>query len=339
VTPNVQSARAWPWLLLSVVLLALLWHLRHAAILIFGAVLVGATLRALSDPLVARFRLSPRASTTIVLAAMAVAIGAAGWWIGNPLASQLASLGSELPRAWTGVQAWLARSTVGSWLLDSLNQLGDAALPWAGLASLAGTTVEALSAVVLILLMGVYLAFDASLYKRGFVRLFPVGFRPRLDDALKDAGRSLRRWLIGQALTMLAVGLLSAAGLFALGVPLALALGVIAGLLEFVPFFGPIASGLLAVLVAFAQDPTTALEVALLFFAIQQLEGNLLVPLVQRWAVRLPPLLGIAGIVVFGALFGVAGIVFGTPLVVVGMVLVRRLYVEQALEGASSSAG
>ena len=91
--------------------------------------------------------------------------------------------------------------------------------------------------------------------------------------------------------------------------------------------------------VAFAQDPTTALEVALLFFAIQQVEGNLLVPLVQRWAVRLPPLLGIAGVVVFGALFGVAGIVFGTPLVVVGMVLVRRLYVEQALEDASSFDG
>jgi predicted PurR-regulated permease PerM len=131
---------------------------------------------------------------------------------------------------------------------------------------------------------------------------------------------------------MLTIGVASAIGLALLGVPLALALGLIAGLLEFVPFFGPIASGTVAVLVAFAQGPTQALYVALLFLVLQQVEGNVLVPLVQRWAVDLPPVLSLASVMVFGTLFGPLGVVLGTPLAVVMMVLVQRLNIEQTLE-------
>ena len=111
--------------------------------------------------------------------------------------------------------------------------------------------------------------------------------------------------------------------------PLALALGVIAGLFEFVPFFGPIAAGLLAVLVAFAQGPSEALYVALLFVGLQQLEGSVLVPLVQRWTVSLPPVLGLLAVVLFGTLFGPLGVLVGTPLMVVGMVLVQTLYLHR----------
>src|SRR6185369_14221453 len=121
-------------------------------------------------------------------------------------------------------------------------------------------------------------------------------------------------------------------GLLAMGMPLALAVGLIAGLFEFVPYFGAIAAALLAVLVAFAQGPTAALKVALFFLVIQQLEGNLLMPIVQRWAVHLPPVMGLLAVVVFGTLFGVAGVVFGTPLMVVAMILTRRLYIEGFLE-------
>jgi predicted PurR-regulated permease PerM len=104
-------------------------------------------------------------------------------------------------------------------------------------------------------------------------------------------------------------------------------------LLEFIPFFGPIASGVLAVLVGFSQGPQQALYVALLFLAIQQVEGNVLVPLVQRWAVKLPPVMSLVAVVAFGTLFGMMGIVVATPLIVVLLVLVRRLYVEETLEG------
>ena len=108
--------------------------------------------------------------------------------------------------------------------------------------------------------------------------------------------------------------------------------GLLAGALAFIPFFGPIASGVLAVLLAFMQGPELALYVAILCVVIQQIEGNLLMPLVQRWAVELPPVLGITAAVIFGLLFGLPGVILASPLMVVAMVLVRMLYVEGVLE-------
>lgn len=131
---------------------------------------------------------------------------------------------------------------------------------------------------------------------------------------------------------MLFVGTSTAIGLALLGIPLALTLGLLAGALAFIPFFGPIASGVLAVLLAFMQGPDQALYVAVLCVLIQQVEGNVLMPLVQRWAVELPPVLGITAAVIFGLLFGLPGVVLASPLMVVAMVLVRKLYVEGVLE-------
>lgn len=135
---------------------------------------------------------------------------------------------------------------------------------------------------------------------------------------------------------MLFVGFATAIGLAILGMPLALSLGVIAGVLAFIPFFGPIASGILAVVLAFTQGPTHALYVAGLMILIQQVEGNVLMPLVQRWAVSLPPVLGILAGVIFGVLFGLVGVLFATPLIVVVMVLVQTLYIEAFLESGGA---
>ena len=117
-----------------------------------------------------------------------------------------------------------------------------------------------------------------------------------------------------------------------MGVLLAATIGVIAGVLAFIPFFGPIASGILAVLLDFMQGPTQALYVAGLCVAIQQVEGNLLMPFVQRWAVNLPAVLGIIVADTFGLLFGLSGAILATPLMVVLMVLIENLFVEAVLE-------
>lgn len=181
---------------------------------------------------------------------------------------------------------------------------------------------------MLILILGLYLAATPGLYYRGFIQLMPKGIRPQIDAAMRDAGRGLRRWLFGQMISMLAVGSLTAVGLHLLGMPLALSVGIIARLLGFIPFFGPIASGILAIVLAFTQGPQQALYVAILCVAIQQLEGFVLMPLIQRWTVALPPALGLLAVVVFGLLFGLPGAVFATPLMVVLMILVKKLYVD-----------
>jgi predicted PurR-regulated permease PerM len=130
------------------------------------------------------------------------------------------------------------------------------------------------------------------------------------------------------------LGVATALGLSLLDVPLAMALGFVTALLAFVPFFGSIAAGVLAVLMAFTVGPEKALHVGLLFVALQQVEEYLLHPFVQRWAVAMPPVLTMLSALIFGILFGVVGVIFATPMMVVVMTLVRKLYVQDVLQQA-----
>jgi predicted PurR-regulated permease PerM len=330
--PLTDRALAWR-LLAAVLLIALAWTVRETLLLVFGAVVVAVLLRALALPLVQRAGMKTRRAVLLVLVVLTAVLGIGLWLVGAPLAEQLQALRGALPDALAALRGWLQKLPAGDRLLQWMADLDQAQPPWKNLAAVATAVVGALSSLLLIVLMGVYLALDARRYRDGMVRLFSLERRPQIGTALDATGHALTRWLLGQAVMMVVVGVAVAVGLSLLGMPMALALGLIAGLLEFVPFFGPIAAGLLAVLVAFAQGPQQALYVAMLFFALQQIEESALVPLVQRWAVSLPPVLGLAGVLVFGALFGPLGVVFGTPLTVVAMVLVEKLYVRQALEG------
>ncbi len=331
--------RAEVWRVIgAVLLLAGLWHLRAPLLLFFGAVLAAAALHALAGPLVRTGRLSRRRALLLVVVGLVGAVTLGLWLLGEPLAEQLQALQTALPKAWQALRDGLQRSAVGRRVLEAVANTHDLPVPWTGIAGMAAGTARMLAAIVLVALMGLYLALDVALYRDGLVALVPPPHRARARTLLDATGEALSRWLLGQAVAMAVVGVTVSVGLALLGMPLALALGVIAGVLEFVPYVGPIASGLLAVLVAFPQGPTQALSVAALFVAIQQVENHVLVPLVQRWAVSLPPALTLAGVVVFGALFGPLGIAFGTPLTVVAMLWVKRLYVEPMEGGAAAGA-
>ena len=144
--------------------------------------------------------------------------------------------------------------------------------------------------------------------------------------------RLLRLWLKGQAIAMVVVGLLTGFGLWMLGMPSALVLGLMAGLLEFIPFAGPIIAAIPAVLLALAVSPELGLWVVLLYLAVQQFEGNVLTPLVQQYAVDLPGAVLLFSLIGFGTLFGTLGVILAAPLAVVTLVLVKRLYVIETLD-------
>ncbi len=180
--------------------------------------------------------------------------------------------------------------------------------------------------------VGLYLALDTGLNKRGFVRLFPPGYRARATQILDELGRVLGWWLIGRGISMAATGILTGLGLWLLGIPLALTLALLAAVLTFVPYVGAIVSAIPALLLGLVHSPTMVLYVAILYVVVQLVEGYLLTPLIQQETVALPPALTIASLVLFGALFGPLGLMLGTPLAAVGLVLVRMAYVEDVLE-------
>lgn len=312
--------------------LALMVLLQTVFVLVFGAVVLGTALNAAATPLMRRAGLPRRWAVLATVLLLAAVLGLGGWLIGDRLAGELQNLRERLPEALAALRAWLGERVLGRQALEMIGSLRDGGIPWSRLAGAAGLTLGAIGSAALMVVLAVYLALDPPLYENGTVRLFPPRYRSRVRDALRASGDGLSRWLLGQGVSMAFVGVSTAVGLALLGMPLALSLGAIAGVLAFVPFFGPIASGLLAVLIAFTESATQALYVALLVVAIQQVEGNVLMPFVQRWAVALPPLLGLISVMIFGLLFGLMGILFATPLMVVLMILVQRLYIEGLLE-------
>jgi len=321
------------------VLMLLAWRLSDVLLLLFGAVILAVALGALAAPLQRWLHLSQRAAVGVTVVLTLSVITAGGWLVGDQLVEQANDLRERLPAALAELGSWANSFRIGVALQEVWRDANAEDVPWTSVANAATRTLGAIGSLGLLLVVGVYLAADPTLYRLGLVRLVPPAYRARIDGALLAGGEALGRWLLGQGVSMLFVGSATAIGLALLGVPLALTVGLIAGVLAFVPFFGPIASGLLAVLLAFTQGPTQALYVLGLSVAIQQVEGNLLMPWVQRWAVELPPVLGITAAVIFGLLFGLPGVILATPLMVVAMVLVQKLYVEGLLEAEEEGSG
>ena len=321
----------------ALLLLALLWHLADVLVLVFGATVVAVALRAFTTRL-EQWRVPPRWSLATALLLLLAFGTLVVLWIGDPLAEQLIRLREGLPAAVERVMAWLRGHRIGVTVLDYWASLRQDAVPWSRLLGVAGTALGALGTLTLIVITGVYLAADPGLYRRGVLSLLPPPRRADVAQALDRSAAALRQWLVGQSLSMLFVGGATALGLLALSVPLALAIGLISGLLAFIPFFGALVGGGLAVLVAFMEGPQTALHVLILCIAIQQVEGHVLMPLVQRWAVSLPPVLGLMSTLVFGVLFGVIGVLFATPMMVVVMTWVQCLHVERLAAEAQRDA-
>jgi predicted PurR-regulated permease PerM len=192
-------------------------------------------------------------------------------------------------------------------------------------------TAAALTGLVLILFIALYIATDPGLYRRGALHLFPHRMRSRANEVLLEIGSTLQRWLIARLLAMVLVGGITTAILFALGIESALLLGLIAGLLEFIPLFGPILSAVPAIGVALADSPQKALYVALAFVVIQQIEGNLITPLLLKSRVDIPPALTIIGIAVMGVIFGFLGLLIAEPLIAALLVTVKMVYVEDVV--------
>ncbi|HVL73919.1 MAG TPA: AI-2E family transporter, partial [Beijerinckiaceae bacterium] len=195
-----------------------------------------------------------------------------------------------------------------------------------------GTTIlGALADAILVIAAGIFIAANPALYREGLIKLFPIPEHARVGEALDVAGYSLRMWILGQAFSMLLVGVLSTAAFWWIGLPAPIALGFIAGLFDFIPFIGPWLGAIPAVLLAFTVDTETVLWTIGAILVIQQIEGNVIMPLVQRRVVSLPPAIGLFAIVTFGLLFGALGLFLAVPLGVVVYVLVKKLYVRETL--------
>ena len=193
------------------------------------------------------------------------------------------------------------------------------------------STVAVLGGILLILFVAIFVAIDAQTYQNGLMHLFPHEARPRAREVLSATATMLRRWLLTQFVSMVLVGLLTAVVLLILGVKAAVALGIIAGILEFIPLAGPIIASVPAIAMGFLDGPEKALYVALAYVVIQQLESNVLYPLLMKKGLELPPVLTIFTQGVLAIVFGFIGLLVAVPMLAGAMVPIKMLYVRDVV--------
>lgn len=324
-----------------ILLFAAIWTWSSVLLMGFAAILVAIALRGGASVLHRRLGLGMKPGV-LVTAGLAVAIFLGLFRMAGPSVSeQFTELVASLPAAWEQVNHWLDESSVGQFIehrIDATSQGGGATPATSSLPSIFGyltgtiaTVFGGVANLLLMLTMAIFLALDAPSYRSGFLRLIPLGYRDRASTILGECGRALGRWMGGQALDMMIVAVLTGAGLWLLGMPLWLVLGLIAGLTNVIPVIGPFMSGVPAVMFALTQGVDKAISVIILFVVIQQIEGNILMPMIQKYAAHLPPVLTVLAIVAFGSLFGLLGIILATPLLLVSIILVERIYIEDVL--------
>jgi len=299
-----------------------LWRISGTLLLIFTGVLFAILLQRLTGYVQRATGLGHGWSLAIVLLTLVLLVGGGGWLMGTSMAAQLGQLQEQVTKAMGMLpDGWRERIMEQGKEWPWMNQLS----------SFASGLVYVVGDGVVVMFAALYLAASPGLYQRGVVLLVPPRGQKRACEVMDVTGDSLWKWLIGQLVAMAAVGTMIAVGLWLLGIPSALALGIVAGLMEFIPLVGPFLAAVPALLIGFAQSPQDALWVAGLYLVIQQIEGNVITPLLQKRVVDLPPVVTIGAIAAGGVLFGIMGMFLATPLAVVVLVLVNLLYIEDKL--------
>ena len=311
----------------------LLWQLRTVLVLLFGAVVVATVFRAIADPLSKHLRL-PKALAMLLAVLLIIALLAGvAWLLGQQIAAQIGVLTDTLPTALDRVDQWFAGigldHPLNTWLAQLHRNGGTLVSRFGGWLSTAGT---GLGNFLIVLFGGIFLAAEPRFYRAGAIKLVPEGSRGVVAQAMDESERALRLWLKGQLMAMIVIGVMTGTGLWLLGVQSWLVLGILAGFFEFIPFAGPILSAVPAILIALVQSPELALWTTLLYVFIQHFEAYLIQPLIQQYAVDVPAVVLLFSLLAFAVLFGVIGVLFAAPLTIVSYVLVKRLYVREALD-------
>lgn len=331
------------WLVLGpvvVVLAALffLWKAFSVALVIFGGILFGIFLQALGELAARHLGLPYRLAVALVSALVPLLLGAIVVLVGPSLVEQFGRLAEELPAAVDSVQERLRNFAWGEAFLPGGGEgegEGGEGAGWDLLDRATGvfsTTLGAVVNVFIVGFLGLYFALTPRSYRKAVAHMLPVGWRERAGQVMGALGAALRSWLLGRFAAMAVVLVLTAGGLLLLGVPLALSLSLLAGLLNFVPYLGPVAAAVPALLVAGAESFRLALWVGVFYTGVQLFESFVATPWIQKKAVSIPPALLVASQILLGLAGGIVGLLLATPIAVATVVLVQTLYVEDVLE-------
>lgn len=324
--------------ILTIILILVSWYVIDVLLLTFAGVLLSVFLRTLSNTIKRKIHVSDNLSMVLTLLMLIITLTIIVAIIIPIVSDQITKLFAEIPNAWNKLKqdlnTFLNLNSIYSIYqeinLDQYLAQGKTAVIQA--ANLFSTTFGFIGSILVFLFIGIFLAFDPETYRQGFLRLIPINKREKAKAVLDSLTVTLRWWMVGKMVSMTMVGILTSAGLWLLGVPLALTLGLLAAILTFIPNLGPILAAIPAILIAIVQSPTIAFYVIILYVSIQTIESYLITPIIHKNTISLPPVLVIIAQLVMGLLTGILGLALATPLLAVLIVIIHMLHIEKTFD-------
>jgi predicted PurR-regulated permease PerM len=255
--------------------------------------------------------------------------------LGPSITNSFGHLAEVLPQALDYIEEFINKHGMKNWfghLLQSGKGTSLTQEMFTRVAGIFSSVIGAITGIVVILVDGLYFSVQPEIYTHSAVRLIPPSKRERARAVLSEVTRTLRWWMIGRIIAMVAVGVMTWIGLLLLGVPAAAALAFLAMMLTFIPTVGPILSAGPAILAGgLVGGLMMALYVVLLYLVVHAIEGYLMTPLIQERTVYLPPAILLTALLIMGFAFGIFGLLLAAPLAVVVQTLVKMLYMEDTL--------
>lgn len=299
-------------------------------LIIFAGALLGIFLKYLADHLVRLTHFDYQVTFIVMILVLCLTLGMAFYYMGSNVAARVTQFSQQFEEAQGDLlqklesEDWWNRfvqSGGRQTLSVATNAVSNAT--WA-----ASKVVTVLGGILLILFLGFYFALQPAKYCDGAVQLMPSSMQSRAADMIDHSANALWKWMLGRLVGMVVIGVCSAVGLWAIGIPLHITLGVFAGLLNFIPNVGPLISVVPPLLFSLQLGGNTPFYVLLLYLILQFAESYFLTPLITQHQVSLPPGLTLSAQLLFGIMAGLLGLLLATPIVVVAHVIVRDLYIE-----------
>lgn len=352
--------------------LLIVWMTHQVWAAAFLGVLFALSLNGPGEWLRQHLRMPAWVATWLVLLVVLATLTVLGWTIGPSLMGQADDLTRKLPDATQNLASWLERRPWGQHVIDravdwsgisqdDLDEVrgtsdrasepvpgpdepqgqseSDSAAPTPDLGAILRPVFTALSltakagALILVsLVVMLFVAFDPNVYRRGVLWLVPRRHESIAGETMERLTVALRWWMVGRLGSMIAVGVMTSLGMWMIGMPAPMALGALAGLLSFVPNIGPVVAAIPGLLLALGTGPLMAVWALGVYIVAQLIESNVITPLVDQYAVSVPPGVLIVTQFVFATLAGIWGMIVATPLLVVIIVLVQKLYIRGGLD-------
>jgi predicted PurR-regulated permease PerM len=322
--------------ILAIVSLALLAGTTiYILLLFFAGVLLAILLDTFAKQLMRIPRMPHWLAVTLILILMATLLTGIVILVIPAVTEETAALIEQIEKSIEQLVKRLEMTAAGRYVVDQLAGLGEQVTGnggmWVRVAGIFSTTLGAITGLGIILIVGVFLAYSPGMYQSGFLHLVPPSQRPRAVEVMTALGVTLRWWLLGQLISMFVLAVSTWIMLTLLGVPLALILALITGLMTFIPYLGPLIALIPIVMLAFLESPLLALNVFILYMLIQNVEANVIMPIIFHRTVHIPPALGVISQILFGTLLGILGFILAIPLMAVLIQFLKMVYVEDVL--------